>query len=266
MNILFDIGGTNMRIAVSRDGATFGEPRIVPTPRDFNEGVEILGEISEELSEGGKIEKAVGGIAGIIDKGILVYSPNNEGWKGKPIQEASEKALGVPVRITNDAALAGLGEAVYGAGKGFPIVAYFTVSTGIGGVRIVDGKIDKGTYGFEPGAQIIDINDEKTGYLEGRVSGSALRKKFGKSAEDITDDAVWKEFEKILAVGIHNSILHWSPDVVVIGGAIALAEDFFSIKRVEQQVHELLQVFPTVPVFKKAELGDESGLRGAMAL
>ena len=60
--------------------------------------------------------------------------------------------------LANDSDLDGLGEATVGAGKGFNIVAYITVSTGIGGVRIVGGKIDVSTYGFEPGHQIIDAD------------------------------------------------------------------------------------------------------------
>jgi glucokinase len=50
----------------------------------------------------------------------------------------------------------GLGEAVFGAGKGREIVVYMTISTGVGGARIVGGKIDASAMGFEPGHQIID--------------------------------------------------------------------------------------------------------------
>ncbi|PIQ68645.1 MAG: hypothetical protein COV91_03065 [Candidatus Taylorbacteria bacterium CG11_big_fil_rev_8_21_14_0_20_46_11] len=268
MFLLFDIGGTNMRVAVSHDGITLGAQKSLPTPRDFDEGVETLSRIAQELCDGNSLVKAVGGVAGTLDtdRNVLIHSPNNGGWKGKPLREALEKALGVPVRLENDAALAGLGEAVHGAGKGFSIVVYFTISTGIGGARIVEGNIDASAYGFEPGFQIIDMCDREAGYLEARASGSALRKKFGVPAEEITDEAVWKEFEQTLAVGIHNSLLHWSPDVVVLGGAIAEKGRFFSVERVHEHATQLLRVLPTTPVFKKAELGDDGGLYGGLAL
>lgn len=255
-----------MRVAVTRDGKTFDEPLVVPTPRDFEDGVRTLVGLARELSGGEQIKKVAGGIAGTLgtDRNILIHSPNNPEWMGKPVRATLEEKLGVPVRVENDAALAGLGEATFGAGKNFSIVAYVTVSTGIGGARIVERAIDPSAYGFEPGFQIVSMADGENGYLEKLSSGSALRKKYNMPAEDITDEAVWSEFEKILAVGLHNSILHWSPDVVVIGGAIAEKGKFFSVERVHDRVAHILHAFPT-PMFTKAKLGDSGGLYGALS-
>ena len=50
MYILFDIGGTNMRVALSRDGITFGEPKIIPTPKDFDAGMLALKNLATELT------------------------------------------------------------------------------------------------------------------------------------------------------------------------------------------------------------------------
>ena len=80
-----------------------------------------------------------------------------------------------------------------GAGKGEEIVAYIKVSTGIGGVRIVDGKIDRNILGFEPGYQIIDPTGtlcpicDSAGHLKSHVSGAALEARFNKRAYKITD-------------------------------------------------------------------------------
>ena len=70
--------------------------------------------------------------------------------------------------IANDTAVVGLGEAHRGAGIGYNIVTYITVSTGVGGTRIVDGRIDRRIYGFEPGHQTIDIDNS---VWEGSASG-----------------------------------------------------------------------------------------------
>ena len=42
MFLVFDIGGTNMRLAVSRDGKNIEEPKILKTPKDFDEGIILL--------------------------------------------------------------------------------------------------------------------------------------------------------------------------------------------------------------------------------
>lgn len=84
--------------------------------------------------------------------------------------------------LANDADLVGLGEAVYGAGKGYKVVAYFTVSTGVGGARIVNKRIDKGVFSFEPGWQYVygqglnSCNRQMYDFLEFFVSGTALAK------------------------------------------------------------------------------------------
>ena len=104
------------------------------------------------------INAAAGGVPGILnkEKTVLLSAPNLEKWEDVFLKEALEKALDVPVRLENDAALGALGEAVFGAGKDKRIVAYFTVSTGVGGARVTDGRLDEGAFGFEPHRQIVD--------------------------------------------------------------------------------------------------------------
>ena len=114
-----------MRIAASRDCKTLiGEPKIVETPKEFVEGMALLGKLAQELCGGEKLEAAGGGIAGPLDKDKtkLLNSPHIPGWIGKPLKEEISKILGVPVHIANDTAIVGLGEAHFGAGKGYNIV------------------------------------------------------------------------------------------------------------------------------------------------
>jgi glucokinase len=113
----------------------------------------------------------------VVDKQAkkLVKSPHLPKWVDKPLGSRLEKALGVKVLLENDAALAALGEAVFGAGRRAEIVGYLTISTGIGGARVVDGRIDKKSVGFEPGHMIIDVGN-KVGYWEDFASGTAMEK------------------------------------------------------------------------------------------
>lgn len=271
MFLLFDIGATKMRLAVSRDGNSFAEPKIVETPKDFDEGMSLFKKTAAELSGGEKIKAATGGIAGLLDqkKEELVNSPNLPGWVNKPLKETIEKLMDVPVYIENDAAIVGLGEAVIGAGKGYDIVAYITVSTGVGGARIVAGKIDRNRFGFEPGHQIIDPGGalfpgrSTLGHLEGLVSGTAIEKRYHKKPYEISDPKVWEEIALWLAYGLNNTIVHWSPDVVVLGGSMMKS---ISLEKVTVNLHKILTIFPKAPIVKRAELGDSGGLYGALTI
>ena len=263
-----------MRLAISPDGKSFDEPKIVETPQDFNAGMSLFQKITLELSGGKKINAAAGGIAGPLDreKTKLVNSPNLSGWIDRPLKETLQKILKIPVYLENDAAIVGLGEAMNGAGRGEEIIAYITVSTGIGGARIVDGKIDRNIFGFEPGHQIIDPTGmlcpmcDSAGHLEGHVSGVALEARFNKKAYEITDPQIWEEEAKWLAYGLNNTAVYWSPSVIVLGGSMIIKSPGISIERVSHHLKKTLTIFPERPRLVKAELGDIGGLYGALEI
>ncbi|OGZ20204.1 MAG: hypothetical protein A2494_03000 [Candidatus Lloydbacteria bacterium RIFOXYC12_FULL_46_25] len=273
MYILFDIGGTNMRVALSRDGETFEEPKIIPTPKDFDQGVAAIKKITEEVSQGATIIAAGGGIAGTLskDRSIFLNGPHLQGWNNKPIKSALSEVLGVPVFVENDTAIVGLGEAVTGAGKGHNIVVYMTVSTGVGGVRIVNERIDVSALGFEPGHQIIDaggaLHDSSVAGrgidLEGYISGTAVTERYGKKPYEITDEKFWDEMARLLAYGLNNTIVHWSPDIVVIGGSM-MKKIGIPIDRVRAHLKGILHIYPELPLIEHSSLEDIGGLYGAL--
>lgn len=261
MVLLFDIGGTNTRISISRDQKTFETPVVFSTPQDFSVGIKKITEEFYSSFEISKVKSVVGCIAGPInkEKTMIVTSPNLSNWIRKPLVSALADEFHAEVLLENDGDLVGLGEAVFGAGKGEGIVGYMTVSTGVGGGRIVSGRIDHSTMGFEPGHQIIDMKNN----LESLVSGSALFEKHGKRTEDIVDKDIWKEVAQTLSYGVHNTIVHWSPDVMVLGGSLMNKID---IDQVRNGVDEILTIFPAAPKIRRAELGAFGGLWGGLAL
>lgn len=252
-SILFDIGATKTRIAFWDGGKEdkFEEPKVFETS-DYEHGLSIFLETAKNLAKGREIKGVAGGM-----------SRNIPGWNYENLKADIGGNLGAEVFLENDAAMVGLGEAVFGAGKGFNIMAYVTVSTGVGGAKIVDGKIDEHAIGFEPGKQIMDVESGKT--LEDLISGRALHEKTGKHPKEITDPAVWEEHAKILAFGLNNIIVEWSPDCVVLGGSMITGEPAIPLDKTENYLKEVLKIFPVIPVIKKAELGDFGGLYGAMA-
>ena len=107
-------------------------------------------------------------ILSLVNEGI-VKNYGGDNWANFGFEEELRATLGTPVEIRNDADLAGLGEAVYGAGRDASIVAYFGIGTGVGTARIVNGNIDSGAYDFEAGHQIVDARTCAS--LESLVSG-----------------------------------------------------------------------------------------------
>lgn len=267
MFILFDIGGTKMRIAKSDGEIILGTSVKVETPQLFDDAIELFVKTATDLMGEDKIEGVVGGLTGIVEPtdGRLIFAPHTPDWLGKPFVKAVSTALDAPVYVENDAVMVGLGEATYGAGRGAKILMYMTVSTGVGGARIVDGLIDSGAYGFEPGHQYLGWGaDSKT--LEELVSGSALSKEFGKKPQEIPqNDPIWQKSAEILATGMYNSALHWTPDVIVLGGSMITGSPAIPFDAIVETLTKKNRVMNPLPNIKRAELGDEGGLYGALA-
>lgn len=265
MHLLFDIGGTKMRIGAAENFKTISRTVILPTPKRFADGMALFEKTTKELVDGKKIEAVAGGIAGPLDKSktMILNAPNLFGWSKRPLVKELRKILGSPVYLENDAALAGLGEATFGAGVGKNIVAYLTISTGVGGARIVNEKIDQNAFGFEPGHQIIFLNKESI-TLENLVSGTAIEKKYGKKPYEIYDGEIWDNIAKDLAYGLHNVTVLWSPDIIVLGGSM-MKKVGIPIDKVQYHLSNILKIFPRTPLIKKSKLGDLAGLYGALA-
>lgn len=273
MYIVFDIGGTNTRIGISPDGKKLKATRIFLTPKNFKQGIAIIQECAEELANGKKIRAVAGGIAGPLNetKTALVRAPHLSGWARKPIVASFRKAFRAPVYLENDTAMIGLGEAHHGAGRGKRIVAYLSVGTGVGGCRIVRGEIDENAMGFEPGHQVIVAGGRVCpgcgglGHLESYVSGTAIRSRYGKNPKDIRDRSMWNEFARWLTYGLYNTIIHWSPDIVVLGGSV-MKNPGIPIERVRAHLRQMLHIFKKPPLVVKAKLGDIGGLYGSLVL
>ncbi|MDP3982020.1 MAG: ROK family protein [bacterium] len=262
-DIVFDIGGTNMRVALRNADGSIGEVLSAPTPQEREKGLEQLVSLCRSCAKEESIARIAGGIAGVVSvpSSILHRSPNLPGWEGLNFTKELGERIGATVLVRNDAMLGGLGEARRGAGRGYSIVAYLAVGTGVGGARIVDGVLDEFSFGFEPGHQIICHKEGKT--LENLVGGRGVEARFGTKPGLLADKEAWKDISKIFAQGVYNTILHWSPHVVVLAGSMITDKNGILIDLVQEEVSRLLRVFPSSPVIARAELGGLSVLVGA---
>lgn len=272
--ILFDIGGTNTRVAITEDLKTFQKPIKFTTPINFKEGMEKIVAAAKELSKGGNIRGAAGAVRGMLSEnrsGIL-HDETLIKWVEEPLVEKLSKELDTKVIIENDAALGGLGEAHFGAGKDAKIMVYHTISTGVGGAKIENGRIDSYHLGFEPGKQVLDIDrtilgDDILPTLENLVSGASVENRTGEKPYNIDqDDAIWDQLAFYLAHGLRNTILYWSPDTIVLGGSMMTGNPLIPIEAVRKHTASILGDDIPLPNIERAKLKDDSGLYGAMTL
>jgi glucokinase len=112
---------------------------------------------------------------------VVRLSHHVPGWENTPLGEILQTKFGCPVVMDNDANIAGLGEFRFGAGKGRQSLMYITISTGVGGGWVLDGKIWHGADGMagEIGHMTIDPNGPvclcgKRGCVERLASGRYL--------------------------------------------------------------------------------------------
>ena len=263
MYVVFDVGGTTTRIACSKTGRTFDEVTKIPTASSEAGFEAFVAQLQAEIN-GRKVKAVAGGLPGHLDgEGALQQVPNLLGWQGLPVQARLEAALGAPVYLQNDTALVGLGEATHGAGRGYGLVVYITVSTGVNGARLVDGHIDRSMTGFELGCMLLPDESGRLVTLESLTGGAALQHRYGQPPRELRDPAIWHREARYLARALHTTLLHWSPEVVIYGGSMMRDIPLTSISR---ELSELPWVFEYTPELKLAELGDNGGLYGALAL
>ena len=256
--IVFDIGGTNMRVAAATKEA-LGEIKKVPTPKDFEEGVTTFLTLAKEEAKGVMIVGAAGCVAAdtIDENGVMGGARNLPKWQGFNIVHAFSDGLGVQVKIVNDTALVGLGELFVGAGKGATALVYVTVSTGVGAAYIVGGVV-KGAGGTS-WVKIAGVD------LESQISGTAVKKKFGIEPKDLESLEERNKLADTLAEGLEKILEKWPADTIVLGGSMIVGVNPVPIEQVRASLGALLKE-RYVPNILMATLGDNGGLEGARML
>ena len=265
--LAIDLGGTKIIAAlVSINGQILARgyhqtqaakgPQVV-TQRIISSIDRLLSQQSIKLSQIDGISIAA---AGAVDerKGLVTASPNLPDFRNIPLRDIIKEKHKVNTFLINDANAAALGEHKFGAGKGVDNLIYVTVSTGIGGGIIIDGRLYPGISGSagEVGHMTIDDRGPKctcgnTGCWEQLASGTALareavkRIRRGKTSsltgmvkdklEDITAEKVSiaakggdsLALEVIsgvayyLGVGLANLVNIFNPEMIIIGGGMS---------------------------------------------
>jgi fructokinase len=273
---VFDIGGTTTRVGLSVDGATLATHTRYKTPVAPDQGIKLLQDSLHSLAaqENQSFTGIAGGIRGRLceNRRSLETDTVLTKWSGYPLVESLEQECNVPVYLENDAALAGVGEAVSGAAREFDLVVYHTISTGVGGVKVERGYLDDASVGFEPGHQIIDIDrtvlgEDITPTLENLVSGRAVEERMGVKPYEISQsDTLWDTLAQYLGQGLRNSILYWSPEVIVLGGSMITGDPCIQLDSIRKHTVAALDGFVEAPFITHPALGDDAGLYGGLAI
>lgn len=308
--VAVDLGGTQIRAAVlDAEGKVMA--RVVRLTK-AEEGLSpVLGRIREAIHETlaqaplGKIRAIGVGSPGPLDpfRGIVRSASNLPGWRDVPLRAILEEEFPLPVHLGNDANVAALAEQIFGGGKGLDNLIYLTISTGIGGGIIADGKLLLGTEGLaaEVGHMVLEPEGPrctcgKLGCLQALASGVAIAREAAKVVKGgaktligelvegdaskisakVVSEAAAKGDEvalKILAqagfhigLGIVNLVHLFNPQAVIIGGGVSKAGPnlFDPIRRTVRE--RALPSFQGELTIQPSALGDDVGLLGAAAL
>ena len=284
MILAVDVGGTNVRAAlVDRDGTVDEREEIdTPTTSDCTPVIELARHV---LKRGGA-DEAVVGVPGRVDygAGVLEYAPNlPQGWHDALTEAALGHALSIPVSLANDADLAAVGEAWFGAGRRYADVAYLTISTGIGAGVVTGGLLVHGRRSVaEVGHTIVDgraLLEGRKATVEELGSGTALTalareggvSEDGKALVQLVrsgDVTAVRVFERVVysaAIGAVNLAHLFTPEVIVIGGGLGLVGELV-LEPIRRLVAERgPRALPDPIEVVNAELGDDAGLAGAGA-
>jgi glucokinase len=306
-----DLGGTKLRAyVVDIEGHIVGEV-IVPTEAEGGPD-HVIGRMVEALSEAARegdatVEDLQGlGVAspGALDliNGVVHEAPQLPGWDGVALPRILSDRLGIRVLLENDANAAALGENRYGAGRGTRQMIYFTVSTGVGGGIIIDGRVYRGVTGSagELGHIIVEPNGAtclcgELGHLEAYASGTGIAwraaalveagrapalEQIGREKGDLDADEVagaarsgdqvartlFDEAGYYLGIAMADCVNIFNPEMIVLGGGVTFGAGDLFIGKAEETMRQLSRNEPLRHVqVARAELGDRAGPLGMIA-
>jgi len=306
-----DLGGTKLRaIVADLEGAVRGEV-IVPTEAEGGPD-HVIGRMVETLAAAAAdAGLGLGDLRGLgvaspgalnLVNGIVHEAPQLPGWDGVPLPRILSDRLDVPVLLENDANAAALGENRFGAGRGTRQMIYFTVSTGVGGGIIIDGRVYHGVTGSagELGHIIVQPNGARClcgelGCLEAYASGTGIawraaelveagdapglervrREKGELDADEIADAAregdeaarrLFDEAGFYLGIALTNCVNIFNPEMIVLGGGVTFGAGDLFVARAEDTMRQLSRKEPLGHVrLERGELGDRAGPLGMVA-
>jgi glucokinase len=306
-----DLGGSKILTAVvnsrgemlssdeSTTPATEGREVVIQSILDSAHSA--LGQASCTISEISAIGIGAPGISN-PEAGILFTSPNLPGWRNVLLRDIIQNRLGKKAFLINDANAAALGEFYFGAAQGVRNFIYITLSTGIGGGIVIDGKIYSGAIGAAGEVGHMTIDDEgpicncgNRGCWEVLASGTALAREARHRVEEGKRTSILEyadgDVEKVTAQVVHNAAEHgdslakelisrtgyyvgvglanliniFNPELIVIGGGLSNIGDMLLKPAFKVAGARAYKEAFKATRFASPKLGRNSGVLGAAA-
>jgi len=262
---VIDLGNTNTKIAFNFQNHSTFKKIVIRTSQDYNKQINAICSILKK----NKTSRAILAIAAPIDfeSNQLINPPNLRGYKNKKPQ-ADFKKTGIEIQILNDLELAAIGEATYGAGKKYQVVAIVSMATGAGGALVKNREIVRGRYNFEAGQHIFESNApvipyKITGSFEAALSGSALRKITHQDPAKLPDSFYHQQIDRLSQI-LTNFSVFWSPEVIILTGPIAKRFQR-SLPLIKKKLKKYIQIIP-IPKVLLSSMGEDAALAGGYAL
>lgn len=299
-----DVGGTKIAVGIGNEDGNLQATTVIATDPGWSQD-DVLDRIGAAIDQVARtagvsrdrIERAGLGTPGPLDGATLLETSNLHAWKGLNWEAGLKQRLGVPVAVENDATAAGVGEWLYGAGQGTRDMVYVTVSTGIGSGIITAGQRYSGSRGNagEFGHIVMEPDGEKCpaghrGCLESLASGTAIRRL---GTERQADSAYLSKVSHVetkdvfdgyesgdpicrtivegsadrLALGLSYLVDLFNPERIVVGGGVGThAPASYRERLIEGMRRWSLPALAQIVTVVPAQLGEDSGLIGALAL
>ena len=307
--LALDIGGTKLAAGVVRGDGSVLSWLSVPSgiadgpaaviARQIELGRRAVEVASVSWERIGAVGIACGGPLDPFE-GVIQSPPNLPGWDDIPLVSIVQEALDRPAVVENDATAGALAEFWYGAGRSREIrdLVYLTISTGVGGGLVLDGRLHRGAAGNagELGHLTVDYLGRqcgcgRRGCLEAYASGTSIAARAREAlatggpsslaalesptARDVAEAAlagdrlamrIWDETTAILASAMANVLDIFNPELIVLGGGVTRAGD-----QLLRPVREAGLAQAMGPARRSAdivlsELGDQLGVVSAAAV
>lgn len=269
-----DLGGT--KVAAGKiTGGRLGEQvsaKIDQNSEDPMDAVRLMGDLIDRLMDN-KVRGIGIGVPGLVNRdwGIVYDVLNIPNWKEVPLKALIEERFDVPVYVDNDANCFAMGEYRYGAYAGNSDFVGITLGTGMGSGIIKNGKLIPDAHCCSGEFGTMSYLD---GIYENYTSGMYFKMKYGKNGEEVAQKAregepwalrAYREMGSHLGKSINTIIMAVDPPLVIIGGSVARAREFF-----EESMWESIRKipFPSVLDNFRVEFTDTDNIAilGAAAL
>ena len=286
--LAIDIGGTRIRAAlVSDQGQVLTRAEgVTPARAHGDDVVAVIARVATEARQGRPVAAAGVCAPGPLDAtlGIAQATPTIAGFRDYPLRARLTDALQLPTFLEHDGHAAAMGEWLHGAGQGVQNMVYVTVSTGIGGGAIVEGRLQRGRKGqaghvghmtVQPDGPVCNCGNPgcweavaagpafaAVARAAGFADGAAV---FTAAPHDPAAMALVEAEARWLGLGLTNLIHIYAPDLVVLGGGMAAGLDLMRPVIEAEIARRAMITFRDTPVVRAA-LQDNVGLVGAAAL